>query len=378
MPVPREVIEQIKNEASDKIDFILTELGFDIDQMMASRYELRAKCPFHDGKNKTSFCFNTQKGFWSCYSNNCHKDNSNIFGLVKLSLSQKYNKSLGFLDSVRWLADKLKIDIGQPVEPISEEESEIHKIIKEAKVIDRLVNPEDEEIAKFPKIPVSYLGKIEPAPYFLNQGFSRETLAKFMVGYCDNPRKPMYLRSYAPILDEDGRKVLGVTGRIIYDECPDCGGFHEQNNKGCPEDNSDIIDYPKWKHFGFKKGMILYNIWNAKPHLIKSGTAILTEGPKEIWWLDQREIYNTVSVLGLNLSKYHINTLIKLGVKTLVVALDNDERGQEAAEQLDRNVSCYFKLINIKHLVKMGSDLDDLSIEDAQTVTQYLKNLSKL
>jgi len=206
----------------------------------------------------------------------------------------------------------------------------------------------------------SLQNKIKPSEYFLKQGFREDILKKYYVGDCDNSYKPMYLRSYALILDYDEKNAIGVTGRIRYDQCKLCFGFHKQGS-GCPSDNPYVKNHPKWLHYGFNVGSVLYNSWNIRKYIKNyNNSIIVTEGPKDVWWLEQHDIKNSTCIFGLNILDYHLCTMIKMGVRKIVVGLDNDEKGIDAMEKLEAKFSDYFKIINIREFMKPGQDIADI------------------
>lgn len=373
--ISTDTLNAIRDMANDKIDLILSSLGFDIDNMINCGDEIRTKCPLHNGNNPTSFSYSIKYKRWRCYSSGCHEDKDNIFGLIMAT------KGIGFRESVEWLSSLLDITIDKSNKVINDYEIEINKQISQYKIKQSLKQKLDPNNSngKMNPFPIHNIdGKIQPPQYFLDKGFSEGTLRKYNVGYCDNPRKPMYLRSYAPVLDERGKLVIGVTGRIIYEKCELCGAHHEISNKGCPVDNPNVKSYPKWFHYGFNTGNTLYNSWFANKYVQESGVAILTEGPKEVWWFEQHNIHNSMCIFGLNVFKYQIDRLIKMGATTLVVALDNDERGLEASEKLNDTIGMYFKLVNIKRLLNQEADIDDINSERMQNVIlPFIQSLHK-
>lgn len=347
--ISQEKIEEIREIANEKVEFILEALGLDIDNAWGSNQEIRMACPIHNGANRSAFCYNQKYKVWKCYTGNCHENDSTIFGLVSKILNIPFNKS------VEWVGSKLGIGLDNKEE--NPEDLEIFKLVKKNhKVLNTEQNKETFKPFSIDKID----GKIDISKYFLDKGISEKVLRKYNVGYCDDKSKPMYLYSYAPILDDEGKIVVGVTGRTIYEECEFCGCFHEPH-KGCPHENPRVKRYPKWKHFGFNSGAVLYNYWFAKDLIKKSGVAILTEGPKDVWWMEQYDIHNGLGIFGLNINKVQIQKLLKNGVLTIVTGLDKDKRGMAANKKLSTMLSSYFKIVDISHLMKEDEDIADIS-----------------
>jgi DNA primase len=80
-------------------------LGLNIHSQTSE--EIRAKCPFHQGKNPTSFRFKKQTGNWICFSNGCHEGAGDIVGLVMKKLD------LSFSDAVAYLASIVGVDLDE-------------------------------------------------------------------------------------------------------------------------------------------------------------------------------------------------------------------------------------------------------------------------
>jgi DNA primase len=370
--VNQEIIDEIIEVSNDQIDLVFSELDIDIDLFRGFNNQIRRTCPIHNNAdNKTAFCWDLSKKEWRCYTRNCHEGRSNIFGLVSAV------KNISYYDSILWLGKLLKINIKGELNTDPEQDA-IRRIVKTAKYSKhRDLEPNKEYFNPFPLEVIK--NKVEPSWYFLNQGFTKETLIDFNIGFCNDRYKPMYLRSFAPILDENGKMVVGVTGRIKYEKCDLCGDFHEQNNKGCPIDNPEIRAYPKWLHHGFNKSCILYNYASAKESIRKTNTAIITEGPKDIWWLKQHGIDNAVCIFGLAFHSYHKKALIKAGATNIVLALNNDEAGQSGIERAKQSLDMYFKLRIINNLLKDSKDFAEIKSDRMfSEVVPELKNICQI
>lgn len=371
-------LETIRETANDEIETILDELGVDINFIQGIDDEIRCPCPVHGGDNPTAFSYSMRFKRWRCYTSNCHEKKDSIFGLVQLILSEKENRTVGFRESVFWLGKLLNIPVdGQ--HNINEDDMEIRRLNNRSKVKNRIMSKKEQinKNEKFVPIPISSLnGKIKPSEYFLKQGFSEEILKKYHVGHCDDPKKEMYLRSYAPVLNETGDMMIGVSGRIVFEKCDICGDFHDPSSNGCPRDNKFIRSHVKWKHYGFNSSSVLYNSWFAEKYIRESGVVVLLEGPKNVWWLEQHGVHNSVCIFGLNVFDYHISKFIEFGVRTVAVALDNDERGINAAQKLDETIGRYFNLRNINHLLNRDEDISNVTSDRINNVIKpFIKSL---
>jgi DNA primase len=368
-----DTLDELKDIANENIDHVLSELGFDIDEVTVAGNEIRSVCPIHDGAdNTTAFCYNTTYKYWRCYTKHCHEGFDNVFGLVQKVLGKKTGKEVSFRESISWLSKVLNYELDVQVFEPNEDELELSNLLRKIKRKKIFDNPEE----KLKPFPVQLIdGKIEPSEYFLKQGFSKEIIRKYNIGYCDDPNKPMYKRAYAPVLNDSGDMVVGVTGRTIHPECEYCGQFHIQGF-GCPNENHKIKGYPKWKHYGFQKNNVFYNINFAEESIRKTKTVVITEGPKDVWWLVQHGLDNCLCIFGLSTSDYHLRRLLNLGVARILVALNNDEKGIEAIEKLNNRFDSYFNMINVHKHLNGKKDIAQLPSEDMiNRFVPYLKSL---
>lgn len=345
--------------------------------------EIRCKCPIHAGSdNNTAFSYNAKIKKWRCFTAHCHEDyTDNIFGLTQAVLSQSQNKEVGFVEAVSWLANILGVDVSYDNGTVDEGKLEITRLINQAKlkksIGEKLSIKQNKD--RFDPFPVSAIkDRIKVSEYFLKQGFTEKTLKKFMIGECYDRTKPMCNRAFAPILDDEGNMVVGASGRILLPSCEICGKYHVEG-RGCPDDNPDVKSYPKWLHYGFSSAAVLGNFSNARDAIRRSSVAIITEGPKDVWWFDQFGAENSCCIFGLNVSQAHIKKLLQAGARTLVFALDNDERGLKAMEKLSGTLELYFKLIYLNKFLKEGQDIADISeIDMTNKVVPFLKSLEQV
>lgn len=368
--ISQEILQQIKTKSNERIEDILAFFNIEVKMGYSSSLDIRCCCPIHGGNNPTAFSYDTETGYWRCFTKGCHEGKESIFGLVELLLkNQDKTKNYTFIDSVKWLASFLNISLDN-IEYEKIEKSDIDDILKshkKSKKFAKTIHDNDYHHTFTPVKLEKCLEHITYDKYFLKLGFTNETIKKFHIGYCSDRDKPMYKRSFALVLDISGETVIGVTGRTHLECCSMCGTYHVQGY-GCPDDNPKTVRIPKWKHYGFLTSTNLYNLWNAKDLIQKTNTVVITEGPKDTWWLDQCGIHNAVSIYGLSMSPYQINELMKLGTTKVVLALDNDERGQSGTKKLIEKLSLYFKTIDVSYLLNDGDDIADSSSETIQEV----------
>jgi len=291
-------------------------------------------CPIHEGDRSSAFNLyhsgHTSCGNWYCNTQGCHNlFSSSPLGLIRGLLS-KENGWRGFGDkereiSVQEAAKYYKDNFDFTQDGTVDEIQESHKFNPSIK----------NHYAALPKLGTidSLYCKLTAPYYFVNRGFSKETLAKFYVGRCETFGRPMFCREVAPILDVSGRFVVGATGRSINPECPRCHVFHSKT-KPCPPKEKEQA-YSKWKHSATNMTHILYNLWNAKEEWKLTRTAILVESPVSVWRMDEAGIRGHVGSFGAHLT-YEQSLLFKeYGVEKIKVLTDNDAAGENCRSQID-------------------------------------------
>jgi DNA primase len=73
----------------------------------------------------------------------------------------------------------------------------------------------------------------------------------------------------------------------------------------------------------------------------------LTEGSLDTMWLDQHG-YASVALLGLFMSKRQERLLSKMPIREVILCLDNDQPGRDAAEHIQRRLRKYFVVSKIE------------------------------
>jgi len=247
------------------------------------------------------------------------------------------SSSCSFQQAVKFVAQVLGLsDI-----EMDDETAESIEITKAVRAYRKRLSDKPSDIGQ----PLSkVLASLKPdTVYYPKRGVSQETISRYHISFCDNPSKPFYNRAFFPVLDNTGKYVVGWSARSIFDKCSICKLYHSDNMK-CPSSDKAKY-YVKWNHStGFKSTNHLYNLWYAQPFIAKYGTAIVCEGPGDVWALEESGIKNSVAMFGLNCSKQQRRLLQKARALTLVFILDNDESAKEAVERLKVQLMHYFRI----------------------------------
>lgn len=346
----------------DNIESVLSAL--DIHDYRDNSKMISMKCPIHDGDNESALNLyyegDTYRGNWKCRTHQCEKHfKSSILGFIRGVMStqkknwcQEGDKTCSFGEAIEFSKSLLGIDNKSVlVNNASQDKNNF------ARIVGKIVNKplEDKKITR-----KSVIKNISiPSDYYIQRGFSKETLSRYDVGLCENKEKPMYNRVVVPIYDDTGEFLVGCTGRSIFDKCGVCQSYHHPEYQ-CPSKEKSW-QFSKWKHsMGFKSQNYLYNFWNAKEHIFKDSYAIIVESPGNVWKLEENGIHNSVAVFGCNMSDRQKLILDSSGAMTLFIIMDNDEAGKRATEEIqqkcENTYTVYVPQISANDIAEMTSE----------------------
>ncbi len=107
----------------------------------------------------------------------------------------------------------------------------------------------------------------------------------------------------------------------------------------------------------------MYNYWFAKPHIRKTSTVCLCEGPGDVWRLEEAGIQTGVAAFGVNLSDQQQVTLEMSGAMNVVVLLNSDQAGKDGATNLKQRLGRSFRL----HFPTLATkDLGEMSVPEVK------------
>lgn len=330
----REKVEALKSAVDPH--YLLKELGF-TDFRETSR-EIRCRCLIHGGDNDTAFRFNKETRTWVCFSHKCHEDFGNdIIGLIKAMLSMEFN------DAVKYLKDMIgDVDV----------ESQYLKSRRDRE-IKSFIDSYDTVREKPRAVCEGALNKYKQlrSPFFLKQGFKRETLDFFEIGggWVD---KNDTVRDVIPIRDEVG-DLVAYSLRDI--------------NLNASYDNKYILTP------GFNKDSCLYNLHNAQIYA-EDLPIIIVEGFKSVWRLHEHGIRNVVAVMGSEITEGQQFLLCTYAFNGVVVMFDNDIAGAEGTDRALKSLSerMTVRPVFIQEVDKDGNGLDPADLTKQQ-VYEYLE-----
>lgn len=303
-----------------KVEIIINSFGI---RTVRSGDLLIGVCPVHNGDNRTAFNINTNTnsrfcGRWFCNTHGCHKDfGGDIFSLIRALTKLNYRDSIEF--SKKFINH--------------EQVNHKYDILSEI-----LMRGKNNKVTKIDRNYIRSKLKI-PAEYYLNRGFSIESLDYFDVGLCESPEKEMFNRVVFPVYDPTDTYMIGSVGRSV------------------------INDKAKWKtQNGFKSADYLYGYNKTVKYVCRHGSAILVEGQGDVIKLWMAGIKNVFGLFGSNLNSAQELLLQKTGITDIITFGDNDVAGNKLRKSCDDKLK---RLFNVKHVVPEldGEDPGDMAID---------------
>lgn len=338
----RLIIDRIK-EAVD-VEVLLGVLGF--DSTKAGMNDVRSRCLIHGGDNPTAFSIRTDLKLWRCYTKSCELDSSGNYSNDVISLVMKVN-NISFYQALKFLSDLFNVPIDD--ENISEEEFNSYRTTVDTKRFTNTITRINKVRGDVPSVisedvVLSYIFNRDG--YFINKGFSKETLDKFEIG----AKKDIYGTAWAtiPIRDAFGNLVSVSNRRTNGDQDP-----------------RYILEED------FEKSRVLYNLNNAL--VLGEQTIIIVEGFKAAWAVVEAGFENVVACMGAKITKDQINLLIKSNFRNCVLMFDGDEAGLKGMLSASELLKKYFK-VSTAYLPDNVSP-DDLPREDLKQFLQMYVEL---
>lgn len=361
-----ELVEEIKDMACANIEELLSELGVDFrrnGKMMVG------PCPVHGGDNLSAWNLYPEgeevRGYWVCRTHHCEKRKgqndkllygSTIIGFVRGVLSHQKGKDVRYKNAVDFLVKFLGYNKIDEINKPNSETIERRKYISSMRRLS--VSPKQEK-SGWTKDKLRGILQF-PAEYYINRGYSKETLDRYDVGLY-NKRN----RIVVPVYDDKYNYVAGFLGRSIWPQCNKCKKWHESKSK-CPSTPYEIKESEKWLNGSFQSTNYLYNYWFAVEHIRKSGVAILVEGAGDVWRLEENGIHFSLGLFGTDLTDAQRVLLDRSGALSIIVILDSDEAGQDGAKKLKQQLGRQYRM----YFPKIKEDAGELNQDE---ITEDIK-----
>ena len=312
-------------------------------------------CPFHNEKT-SSFTVSPAKGIYKCFG--CGKGGNVI------SFLQEHEK-MSFPEAVRYLGKRYNIEIPEkeltPEELQREKKREAQQVAlraaallftrnrfsKEAKeyLIKRGFSPEDSIIERYQ---IGYaMAHRATSEALKKQGFSDEML--FDISIEGKSERGTY---YDYFQDRIVFPYFSITGSII--------GFQARYRQ--PKDNE-----PKYRNSRetdlFKKGNIIFGLYQARNAIIKEDKVFWTEGQFDVLSWVKSGIENTVGGSGTAMTTNHLKQLIRF-TRNITLVFDGDKAGQAAT------------IKSIENLLPEGANVRCIPLPDGEDPDSFARKLS--
>lgn len=318
----------------DTIEKILTvtrieEVISDYVALRKAGTNYKGCCPFHDEKTP-SFVVSPAKGIYKCFG--CGKAGNAITFI-------KEQEKCSYYDAIKYLGRKYHIEVVET--NLTEEEKQKRDIRESLQIINQYATDffvknlwETEE------------GKNIGLSYFIERGFTEETIRKFQLGYSPQKKdafthsaeqsgyKLEYLQKVGLSSVGENYKIDRFHGRVMFPILSPSGiviGFggrimtpaNEHVQGGAKYVNSPESEV-------YNKSKTLYGISLAKSEIMKKDECILVEGYTDVISMHQAGITNIVASSGTSLTNDQIS-LIKRYTQNIVIIYDGDKAGIKAA-----------------------------------------------
>ncbi len=299
----------------------------DFVSLKRSGSNLKGLSPFADEKTP-SFMVSPAKQIWKDFS-------SGKGGNVVTFLME--HEQFTYPEALRWLAKKYNIEIEEDREQTDEQKEEL-KLRESLYIVS--------EFAK--KYFIEQLNETEEGQniglsYFKERGFTKETIAKFELGY--SPAQRNAFTEYAENKGY-GKNILEASGLSIYKENEyGIDRFRERVMFPIHSFSGRVLgfggrilrnDVKAAKYLNspeseiYHKSKILYGIFQSKQAILKENECLLVEGYTDVVSLHQAGIENVVASSGTALTPDQIR-LIKRLTPNVTILYDGDSAGIKAS-----------------------------------------------
>lgn len=315
-------IEKIK-ESIDIVDVI--EQYVDLEKV--NGYTYKASCPLPDHNDKTpSFYVNKKDQFFKCFGCSWGGD------------------IITFIEDMEGIEFKKAVDLliennGINVEEIQVSEYEFLEDFS-LKKLSEAINLYNSEHS----LNEGFLEKYDIIhPYLIEQGFEKETLKEFQIGYCSDSNDMLYKRVTFPWFDTNNR-LVAINARTT-----------------CGQDPKYL--YKK----GSNKNNVLFNLNNLEKN---NKPIIIVESEKDVLWLWQNGYKRAVALGGTDIGKR--KWLLRKYTNHAIISLDMDEAGLKGRKKLAKGLYPIMEVSAVKFDCK--KDISD--IKDKNKLDSIFNNIS--
>ena len=352
----------------------------DVSEVIGKRVEIKkagkeykACCPFHNEKTP-SFTVSPEKGFYHCFGCGAHG--------TALGFLMDYER-LTFVEAVEELAKMVGVAVPKT---------------KEDRVVSKETNNLKNLLSQISQYYEKNLTESENAiKYFKYRGIDGKTAKHYALGFAKDSWDDV-LNSFGKT-DKD-RKQLLACGLLIK---KDDGGYYDRfrnrvmfpirNNRGevvgfggrvITDEEPKYLNSPET--ILFKKGELLYGLFESKKSIAESNSAIIVEGYTDVIGLYQFGVGNSLATLGTATTDNHINKIFRISDQ-IIFCFDGDDAGKKAAEKamklclplVRKNKEAYFLILEDEDpdefIRKHGHEQFEARLATAKSTEEFLINI---
>ncbi|MBT3293486.1 DNA primase [Candidatus Peregrinibacteria bacterium] len=318
-------------------------------------------CPFHNDTHP-SFTVSPDKGIGYCFACNSGGDIFSFYQQVE---------NVDFRQALKDLAEKAGVELPEVSKESvvkKDEKDRLRECLEATKdfYADSLKNNEvakkyleergipQEQIELF-GIGVSPDSFSETYNHLLKKGFSKSEILKAGISVQkDLSEERMYdrfrNRLMFPIFDAQG-KIVGFGGRTLGD------------------DDAKYINSSEGPLY--RKSNILYGLNFAKEAIRSAKSIVMVEGYFDVLACHRVGIKNVVAVSGTALTQEHVH-ILKRNAETVVLCLDQDRAGKEAAQRAF--ILCSPEELHVHTVQVPDKDPDETATRDPKLLNQLLSS----
>lgn len=286
-------------------------------------------CPFHDEKTP-SFVVSPAKGIYKCFG--CGKAGNAVTFI-------KEHEKCSYFDAIRYLGRKYHVEIVET--ELSDEEKQRRDIRESLQIINQFAADFFEK-----SMWETDEGKSIGLSYFVERGFTEETIRKFRLGYSPTKKdaftttaekagyKLEYMQKIGLSSVGDNYKIDRFHGRVMFPIMSVSGIVIGFGGRVMTPANEHVQGGAKYVNSPesevYNKSKTLYGISFAKNEIVRKEECILVEGYTDVISMHQAGITNVVASSGTSLTNDQID-LIKRFTENVVIIYDGDNAGIKAA-----------------------------------------------
>ncbi|HEY8365006.1 MAG TPA: DNA primase [Haloplasmataceae bacterium] len=347
--IPKHVIEQIIK-------------GNDIVDVVASYVNLEKKgknyfglCPFHNEKTP-SFSVSPEKQIFHCFS--CGEGGDVAQFIAKID-------NISYLDSLKKLAQRINLNINEYFADNRNVE------FSKSWALNRFV-------ADFYRFTLLNTKEgIKALDYLAQRQITPDLIEYFNIGLAPNSSDSLYQALKANNFSELLMLELGVVmksenryydkfqNRIMFPITDDLGNIVGFSGRSYLESSKNEAKYINTQETPiFKKGAILYNLFNAKKAIRQNHQVYLFEGFMDVIASYKCGLQESIATMGTALTEEHVK-LLKKYTNHVIICFDGDNPGIEATKKA-------IELINNQSL-----RVSVVTLPDGLDPDEYIKKYGK-